>query len=308
MKKTTFQNHLCKEKRIFKSKIIKYKNLVECAGKLNSAQNSELINTMKYVAKENDENSDVVNCEISNETFRHLAIDTSVSLRDSLSQDSKLEIEKKANEIRLWAIRNNISQNSLEDLLKTLRKIGVNDLPLSAKPLLNTGRQRANIKTMSNGEFLYIGIQNFFLSNTANIFENLEEILIDIGIDGLKLFKSSNRVLWPIIGAISNLPNVTPFLIACFSGFKKPDNINSFMAAFCSEVKLLRKKGIQVGQNCTLKKFYVSLFSCDTPARVLLQVLFHIMVKMVAQNVVRRVYTKTDEYVSQKKLVHLGQI
>ncbi len=90
--------------------------------------------------------------------------------------------------------------------------------------------------------------------------------MLDIGIDGLKLFKSSNRVLWPILGAISNLPNGTPFLIACFSGFKKPDNINSFTANFCAEVRLLKENGIKVGQNQSLKKFNVRLFSCDTPA------------------------------------------
>lgn len=133
------------------------------------------------------------------------------------------------------------------------------DFPLSAKTLLNTNRQTVNVETMSNDEYLYIGIQKYVLYNTANIFKNLEEILLYIG---------SNRVLWPILGAISNLPNVTPFMIACFSGFEKPDNTNSFMANFCAEVRLLKENGIKVGQNQSLKKFNVRLFSCDTTAFV----------------------------------------
>lgn len=56
----------------------------------------------------------------------------SSSLEYIWSPDNQFEYEAKA------AIRNNISQNTLDNLLKTLRKVEVKDLPFSAKALLNT--------------------------------------------------------------------------------------------------------------------------------------------------------------------------
>lgn len=51
-----------------------------------------------------------------------VGISASSSLRDIWFLDNKVEYETKASEIRLWAIRNNVPQNTLKDLLKTLRK------------------------------------------------------------------------------------------------------------------------------------------------------------------------------------------
>ncbi|KAI8123574.1 hypothetical protein CVS40_5886 [Lucilia cuprina] len=156
------------------------------------------------------------------------------------------DIKGKCEEIKSWAVRNKISQTALEDLLHTLKRVGVEDLPLSAKTLL---------------------VQNFFLSGSFEYLYGKDEVLIDVGVDGLKLFKSSNRVLWPILGKIVGFDNVSPFMIGCFSGFKKPQNLNSFMADFCAEVMLLREHGVKVGNREKLLKFNVRLFICDSPAR-----------------------------------------
>lgn len=50
--------------------------------------------------------------------------------------DGKVKCEK----IKSWAIRNKISQSALEDLLHPLKRLGVEDLPLSAKTLCGTRR------------------------------------------------------------------------------------------------------------------------------------------------------------------------
>lgn len=108
----------------------------------------------------------------------------------------------KCMEIKSWAIRNKITQNALNDLLETLRKVGVRDLPLCSKTLFGTSRQKVAIQSMPHGDFLYLGIQSYFCSDTFDYLDGTTEVMIDVGIDGLKLFKSSNRVLWPILGTI----------------------------------------------------------------------------------------------------------
>ncbi|XP_067630062.1 uncharacterized protein [Eurosta solidaginis] len=114
---------------------------------------------------------------------------------------------------------------------------------------------------------LYFGIQDQLVSKQFSFLEAQEEVLIDVGVNGLKLFNSSSRVLWPILGALVHFPSVDPFVIASFSGFKKPENINDFMAKFASEAKSLRENGIAVGPNKVLLRFDVRVFICDSPVR-----------------------------------------
>lgn len=68
-------------------------------------------------------------------------------------------------EIKAWSLRNNVSHNTVTDLLQTLRKIDCTGLLLSAKSLLVTSGKKLNIQTISSGSFLYRGIQNFFEKN-----------------------------------------------------------------------------------------------------------------------------------------------
>lgn len=91
------------------------------------------------------------------------------------------------------------------------------------------------------------------MPESLNFLANKEEILIDIGIDGLRLFKSSNRVLWPILGSLSDFPHISPFVIGCFSGLSKPKNINDFMRDFCTGTKSLKENGIKVGFHGSFK-------------------------------------------------------
>ncbi|XP_053954692.1 uncharacterized protein LOC128860920 isoform X1 [Anastrepha ludens] len=184
---------------------------------------------------------------------------------DSYSEDRDSNLEN-AFLLSTWAVSNNIPQNSVDDLLRTLKLMGVEGLPLSARSLLGTSRQKVNIKLIPGGEFLYIGIQFYLWGAEFNVLENCEVVNIDIGINGLKLFKSSNRCLWPILGYVVG-SKLGPFTIACFSGMSKPGSVNDFLRDFCEEVSFLRKNGVKVGSNLVCKPFNIRLFSCDAPAR-----------------------------------------
>lgn len=96
---------------------------------------------------------------------------------------------------------------------------------------------------------------------------SLNEIIIDVGIDGLPLFKSSKVCLWPILGKIANT-NITPFIIGVYCGKNKPLSPEDFMSDFCSEVADLQINGFKFNdeENVAIS-FKIRCFICDTPAK-----------------------------------------
>lgn len=169
-------------------------------------------------------------------------------------------------DLKSWAIRNNVPLNTTTDLLKTLSKNGISGLPCTAKTLLGGySCKMPSIRRMEPGEFCYYGIQEHFRAYSCEDLNTAEKICLDIGIDGLSLFKSSRQVLWPILGSVVGFPCKRPFVIGCFSGNGKPKNINDYLREFVDEVQILEKNGVLIGSN--VKKFEIRLFTCDSPAR-----------------------------------------
>ncbi|XP_036319869.1 uncharacterized protein LOC118734260 [Rhagoletis pomonella] len=247
MKRKTFSNEMCKLKKECERSALKYKSLPEFAQA--DGEDGGGAASAPYSSPENSFSFSDSECRSENEI-------------ECITSAEKCKI------LKLWAIENNVSQAVLSNLLSALRKIGIHDLPLSAKTLLETTKNKSVIKNISGGEFTYIGIQTHFESRSFPFLNEKDQVLIDVGIDGLKLFKSSSKVLWPILGSIVDFPKEKPFTIACFSGKQKPSNVNEFMKDFCDEVVCLRNNGLKVGLiNPILKRFNVRLFTCDSPAR-----------------------------------------
>lgn len=160
-----------------------------------------------------------------------------------------------------------VSRDFTDKLLSVLKKNRVENLPTSSKTLMKTPHSKMIPKPMLPGEYIHFGIQNHFLNNNLMFLRNNDEISIDIGIDGLKVFNSSSLCLWPILGAIVDKPNVSPFLIGCYCGYKQPSCSDLLLKDFADEVNKLHKEGILIDKNIPKKRFKVRLFSCDAPAR-----------------------------------------
>ena len=88
-----------------------------------------------------------------------------------------------------------------------------------------------------------------------------------MNIDGLPLFKSSNKNLWPILACIveNKNTNTIPFPIALFCGNGKPSNCTDFLRDFLIEYKELNENGLTVNQNHYFCK--INALVCDAPAR-----------------------------------------
>ena len=89
---------------------------------------------------------------------------------------------------------------------------------------------------------------------------------LQLNIDGLPLFKSTNHQFWPILGLLKNVnDNKDPFIIALFSGESKPNDLNGYLRTLIDEYNDVVQNGFEFGgKNLHLK---IHSVVCDTPAR-----------------------------------------
>ena len=91
-----------------------------------------------------------------------------------------------------------------------------------------------------------------------------EELNFSMNIDGLPLYRSSKKSLWPVLVLISNIhPKVVfPVVITC--GDKKPQNLE-FLDETINEINVVLTEGLSV-ENRSFNVF-LSCIVCDAPAR-----------------------------------------
>lgn len=165
-----------------------------------------------------------------------------------------------------WALNFNISHIALNRLLKELKNHKCfKDLPADSRTLLSTPKNiYQNIQTVMPGIYHHFGLSSAILKYTPN---NVNEVNIAIGIDGVPLSKSSGGQFWPILGYIipqhTSRKNVSP--IGIYYGFEKPNNSNEFLSNFVNEAKFLINNGI-IKNNITVK-ISIKVFCLDVPAK-----------------------------------------
>lgn len=166
-------------------------------------------------------------------------------------------------DLKRWAVKNNVSCVTLNNLLKVLHKHNIN-VPVNYKTFLKTPKSIINVKNIAPGEYLHFGISNCLMP-ILKTETSLESIDLNIGIDGLPLTKSSGLCLWPILILITNIKNSCPLLAGAYVGNKKPADCNTYLYDFSQELKHVITHGIQ-DQNRTIK-VNINAFCCDAPAR-----------------------------------------
>ena len=167
-----------------------------------------------------------------------------------------------------WAANFNIQHVALSELLKILNKHGM-DVPNDPRTLLSTPKDLSE-KDMCGGKYIYIGVAKTLsaaMKKAANgtIFSDGTSLTIDINIDGIPLFKSSNGSLWHVLGAIREAPECGVLTFALFFGKQKPTPLDEYLSDFITEMKEMLQSGLKIGDI----HFNVSLgaFVCDAPAR-----------------------------------------
>ncbi len=124
---------------------------------------------------------------------------------DTSDQEDSKASSSLATDLASWASQFQVKSNAVDHLLKILQKHGHTHLPSSAHTLLKTSRQVTTMQKCGM-EYLYYPLRQQLLDNLEKY--PVEEILnndtinLSFSIDGLPLFKSSGKVVWPVLCAV----------------------------------------------------------------------------------------------------------
>lgn len=160
-----------------------------------------------------------------------------------------------------WSLKNNITHTALSELLSWFAsKPDITNLPKDARTLLKTPT-KLSYEVMGSGQFYYFGILEKLqqISNKHDI----NHLLLDFGVDGLPLHKSTNFSFWPILCRIRNL-HFKIFTVAIYYGSEKPI-LDHFFRAFVEELVVLSTEGLNVDGR--IIPVQIGAFCCDAPAR-----------------------------------------
>lgn len=141
-----------------------------------------------------------------------------------------------------WVSKFNISHSALNALLSILR-IYHGFLPKDARTMLKTALHY-NILSIAGGSYYHFGIEVWVKSiiNSLPLSKtDVDEVSLQINIDGLPLFKSSNMQLWPILGRLVKPSVSRPFVIGLYCGIQKPTNVQEYLEKLVLELQDLFK-------------------------------------------------------------------
>ncbi|XP_046808486.1 uncharacterized protein LOC124420169 isoform X1 [Lucilia cuprina] len=173
--------------------------------------------------------------------------------------ESTLTLREK---LKNWFVQYSPSVKCCNSLLKILNEENM-DVPSSVGGLIKR-EDKCVVRTVAPGNYIHIGLEKQLQKITKLLLQHsTDELLLDIGIDGIPLFKSSAIGLWPIFSKIVDEPQVDVFLIGTYVGKGKPVSVNVFLHDFVEELKSLSNFKIS---NRTFK-IKIRAFVCDTPAR-----------------------------------------
>lgn len=181
--------------------------------------------------------------------------------------------------IAKWVGGSNVSQKNVNSLLNYLHDNGHPELPRNYCTLMKTPQNKIKLRTVAPGLYYHFGIQTHFTEASYNFLSDhsCNFVNIDIGIDGAKIFISSKITIWPVMGSISDMPNIQPFLIGVYVGKTQPKCPNDFLKEFGDEILHLQNTGgISVKNNPNKIQLNIRCFSCDAPARAFLSgIMYH---------------------------------
>ncbi|XP_041770206.1 uncharacterized protein LOC121592637 [Anopheles merus] len=110
------------------------------------------------------------------------------------------------------------------------------------------------------------------MTNFNNTTPRVDRFRAQIFIDGLPLFNSSARQLWPILMKVMELPEAPVMLLGVFCGQTKPDDVEGFLRPLVTEANGLQKRGLQFGEKNVRFKLHMfvadSLTRCFTKATI----------------------------------------
>ena len=176
----------------------------------------------------------------------------------------KVSSENLQEQLALWALEHNVPHRTLSGLLKILQTV-LPALPIDPRTLLGT-KSSGLVSAKAGGSYYHFGIMPGVLGSlTGNqhLASEIDSISMQVNIDGLPLFKSSNMQFWPILGKLDQVND--PFIIGLYCGSGKPVSASEYLEQFTHDVVKMQAEGITY--NNKHFSFKISAVVCDSPAR-----------------------------------------
>ena len=199
------------------------------------------------------------------------AIDEHIQISSSSEAESETDEESLCERLKEWSHKNEIKQNAIDGLLKILQEFGHN-VPSTARTLLKTPRT-VETEERSGMQYSYLDLRKVLLKNIELYKKcgNLEgnDLHLSFNIDGLPIFKSTSKSLWPVLCAIMNLKPIRVFPVALCYGQTKPKNLD-FLQDTVSDLRELMEHGLSLGET----EHYavrVKAIVCDAPAKAMVK-------------------------------------
>ena len=148
----------------------------------------------------------------------------------------------------------NMTRSDMRSVLCLIRKYVCN-VPIDPRSLLSTPRS-CNTVSMSNGVYVHFGLKKSVERILGGHIDSLNEVRIQLSIDGMCIFKDSDKSLWPIQCRLIKPMKSVLFLIGAYCGRGKPNPIDTYLFDTTSELKDLLARGAKL--ECVV---------CDAPAR-----------------------------------------
>ena len=156
-------------------------------------------------------------------------------------------------------------------MLALLKANGHPDLPSCARTLLQTSRN-IPIQKKSGMEYVYFPLSEQLLRHLkrhpVDTIRGTDSLEISLNVDGLPLFKSSGKNLWPVLCAIVNIKPVIVFPVVLTCGDSKPNDLE-FLEELINDLNNVLKNGVQDGER--ILSVTIRCVVCDAPARALVK-------------------------------------
>ena len=195
---------------------------------------------------------------------------------DSTSSESDFAEDLDSNEklragLVEWVNEYKVKHNAVDSLLKILNDSGHDQLPGSARSLIKTARY-VPLTEKSGMDYIYFPVKEElmrqFLRYPTMTKEKVTSLEISLNIDGLPLFSSSNKSLWPVLCGIMNVEPVAIFPVALTYGSSKPTDL-LFLEETVGDLNHLLERGLNVGGRVIPVELRCVV--CDAPARALIK-------------------------------------
>ncbi len=165
-----------------------------------------------------------------------------------------------------WQIENHIPHLHCDRLLKILKPYHP-ELPLTTKNLVQTSRKKVQLSNVPPGRYKHFGIEAGVIKTLRLTHEDvqLNPLKLYVGIDDVKLNRSSSSQFTSIVGFILSLPDSTSFEIGVFHAYSKASSFNVLLGEFIAEANRLYNTGFDFDGRQV--RIIIGALICDAPAR-----------------------------------------